>query len=57
MRQLIIFIALPPFLSGFHSRLLFEARNRKKEAKEIAVIQAMKQREEEKTHERAQAVL
>lgn len=39
------------------SRLLFEARNQKKEATEIAVIQAMKRREEEKTQERAQAVL
>ncbi|KAI4900567.1 hypothetical protein NFI96_026757 [Prochilodus magdalenae] len=39
------------------NRLLFEARNQKKEAKEIAVIQAMKQREEEKAKERAQAVL
>lgn len=38
-------------------RLLFEARNQKKEAKEIAVIQAMKRQEEEKTKERAQAVL
>lgn len=37
-------------------RLLFEARNQKKEAKEIAVIQAMKRREEEKTKERPQAV-
>uniref|UniRef100_A0A3P9LFR1 ethanolamine-phosphate cytidylyltransferase n=1 Tax=Oryzias latipes TaxID=8090 RepID=A0A3P9LFR1_ORYLA len=39
------------------NRLLFETRNQKKEAKEIAVIQAMKQQEEEKTKERAQAVL
>lgn len=39
------------------NRLLFEARNQKKEAKEIAVIQAMKRQEEEKTTERAQAVL
>ncbi|XP_006791697.1 ethanolamine-phosphate cytidylyltransferase-like [Neolamprologus brichardi] len=39
------------------NRLLFEARNQKKEAKEIAVIQAMKRQEEEKTKERAQAVL
>lgn len=38
-------------------RLLFEARNQRKEAKEIAVIQAMKQKEEEKTKERPQAVL
>lgn len=38
-------------------RLLFEARNQKKEAKEIAVIQAMKRQEEEKTKGRAQAVL
>ncbi|XP_047427600.1 ethanolamine-phosphate cytidylyltransferase-like isoform X2 [Mugil cephalus] len=33
------------------NRLLFEARNKKKEAKEIAVIQAMKQQEEENTKE------
>ncbi|TSK87585.1 Ethanolamine-phosphate cytidylyltransferase [Bagarius yarrelli] len=39
------------------NRLLFEARNQKKEAKEIAVIQAMKRREEEKAKERSQAVL
>ncbi|XP_043106999.1 ethanolamine-phosphate cytidylyltransferase-like [Puntigrus tetrazona] len=39
------------------NRLLFEARNQKKEAKEMAVIQAMKRREEEKAKERAQAVL
>uniref|UniRef100_A0AAR2K222 ethanolamine-phosphate cytidylyltransferase n=1 Tax=Pygocentrus nattereri TaxID=42514 RepID=A0AAR2K222_PYGNA len=39
------------------NRLLFEARNQKKEAKEMAVIQAMKRREEEKSKERAQAVL
>ncbi|KAM8723753.1 LOW QUALITY PROTEIN: ethanolamine-phosphate cytidylyltransferase-like [Acanthopagrus schlegelii] len=39
------------------NRLLFEARNQKKEAKEIAVIQAMKRKEEEKTKDRAQAVL
>uniref|UniRef100_A0A665VL31 ethanolamine-phosphate cytidylyltransferase n=1 Tax=Echeneis naucrates TaxID=173247 RepID=A0A665VL31_ECHNA len=39
------------------NRLQFEARNQKKEAKEIAVIQAMKRKEEEKTKERAQAVL
>uniref|UniRef100_A0A673XRJ0 ethanolamine-phosphate cytidylyltransferase n=1 Tax=Salmo trutta TaxID=8032 RepID=A0A673XRJ0_SALTR len=39
------------------NRLLFEARNQKKEAKEMAVIQAMKRREEEKGKERAQAVL
>ncbi|KAM9456860.1 ethanolamine-phosphate cytidylyltransferase-like [Clarias gariepinus] len=39
------------------NRLLFEARNQKKEAKEMAVIQAMKQREEEKAKERSQAVL
>ncbi len=38
-------------------RLQFEARNQKKEAKEIAVIQAMKRQEEEKTKERSQAVL
>ncbi|XP_006635464.1 ethanolamine-phosphate cytidylyltransferase [Lepisosteus oculatus] len=31
------------------NRLQFEARNQKKEAKEMAVIQAMKKREEEKT--------
>uniref|UniRef100_A0A8C4ZSR9 ethanolamine-phosphate cytidylyltransferase n=1 Tax=Gadus morhua TaxID=8049 RepID=A0A8C4ZSR9_GADMO len=34
------------------NRLLFEARNQKKEAKEIAMIQALKRREEEKTKER-----
>lgn len=45
-------ISSPPF----DPRLLFEARNQKKEAKEMAVIQAMKRREE-KTQERAQAVL
>uniref|UniRef100_A0A4W5Q200 Uncharacterized protein n=1 Tax=Hucho hucho TaxID=62062 RepID=A0A4W5Q200_9TELE len=39
------------------NRLLFEARNQKKEAKEMAVIQAMKRLEEEKGKERAQAVL
>uniref|UniRef100_A0AAQ6A7D6 ethanolamine-phosphate cytidylyltransferase n=1 Tax=Amphiprion ocellaris TaxID=80972 RepID=A0AAQ6A7D6_AMPOC len=39
------------------NRLLFEARNQKKEAKEIAVIQAMKRQEEEKTKARVQAVL
>ncbi|TNN72683.1 Ethanolamine-phosphate cytidylyltransferase [Liparis tanakae] len=39
------------------NRLLFEARNQKKEAKEIAVIQAMKRQEEEKTKERSQFVL
>ncbi|KAG7335123.1 hypothetical protein KOW79_001719 [Hemibagrus wyckioides] len=39
------------------NRLLFEARNQKKEAKEMAVIQAMKRREEEKAKERSQAVL
>ncbi|XP_056263965.1 ethanolamine-phosphate cytidylyltransferase-like isoform X1 [Pseudoliparis swirei] len=39
------------------NRLLFEARNQKKEAKEIAVIQAMKRQEEEKTKERSQVVL
>ncbi|XP_053095391.1 ethanolamine-phosphate cytidylyltransferase [Pangasianodon hypophthalmus] len=39
------------------NRLLFEARNQKKEAKEMAVIQAMKQREEDKAKERSQAVL
>uniref|UniRef100_A0A8C5N8C5 ethanolamine-phosphate cytidylyltransferase n=1 Tax=Gouania willdenowi TaxID=441366 RepID=A0A8C5N8C5_GOUWI len=38
------------------NRLLFEARNQKKEAKEIAVIQAMKRQEEEKTKEKAEAV-
>lgn len=38
-------------------RLLFEARNQKKEAKEMAVIQAMKRQEEEKSQERAQALL
>uniref|UniRef100_A0A4W4DT63 ethanolamine-phosphate cytidylyltransferase n=1 Tax=Electrophorus electricus TaxID=8005 RepID=A0A4W4DT63_ELEEL len=37
------------------NRLLFEARNQKKEAKEMAMIQAMKQREEDKAKERAQA--
>lgn len=47
-----MFLASPHVLS----RLLFEARNQKKEAKEMAVIQAMKRREE-KTPERAQAVL
>lgn len=47
-----------PFLISFvWFRLQFEARNQKKEAKEIAVIQAMKRQEEEKTKERAQAVL
>uniref|UniRef100_A0A8C5B9F2 ethanolamine-phosphate cytidylyltransferase n=1 Tax=Gadus morhua TaxID=8049 RepID=A0A8C5B9F2_GADMO len=39
------------------NRLLFEARNQKKEAKEIAMIQALKRREEEKTKERPLAVL
>ncbi|XP_030645691.1 ethanolamine-phosphate cytidylyltransferase isoform X3 [Chanos chanos] len=39
------------------NRLLFEERNQKKEAKEMAVIQAMKRREEEKAKERAQAVV
>ncbi|GAA6097572.1 ethanolamine-phosphate cytidylyltransferase-like [Tachysurus ichikawai] len=39
------------------NRLLFEARNQKKEAKEMAMIQAMKRREEEKAKERSQAVL
>ncbi|XP_040048059.2 ethanolamine-phosphate cytidylyltransferase isoform X2 [Gasterosteus aculeatus] len=39
------------------NRLLFEARNQKKEAKEMAVIQAMRRQEEEKTKERSQAVL
>ncbi|PWA17671.1 hypothetical protein CCH79_00008392 [Gambusia affinis] len=39
------------------NRLLFEARNKKKEAKEIAVIQAMKRQEEEKTKGRSQALL
>ncbi|XP_066560675.1 ethanolamine-phosphate cytidylyltransferase isoform X2 [Amia ocellicauda] len=39
------------------NRLLFEARNQKKEAKEMAVIQAMKKREEEKTQELGKAVL
>lgn len=38
-------------------RLLFEARNQKKEAKENAVIQAMKRQEEEKTKGRVQAVV
>ncbi|KAK7939803.1 hypothetical protein WMY93_003129 [Mugilogobius chulae] len=38
------------------NRLLFEARNQKKEAKEIAVIQAMKRQEEEKSKSRAQTV-
>ncbi|KAL0993469.1 hypothetical protein UPYG_G00108400 [Umbra pygmaea] len=39
------------------NRLLFEARNQKKEAKEMALIQAMKRREEEKVKERTKAVL
>ncbi|XP_048102686.1 ethanolamine-phosphate cytidylyltransferase-like isoform X2 [Alosa alosa] len=39
------------------NRLLFEARNQKKEAKEMAMIQAMKRREEEKAKERSQAVV
>lgn len=39
------------------NRLLFEARNQKKEAKEIAVIQAMRRQEEEKTKERTPAML
>ncbi|XP_051573424.1 ethanolamine-phosphate cytidylyltransferase-like isoform X2 [Myxocyprinus asiaticus] len=39
------------------NRLLFEERNLKKEAKEMAMIQAMKRREEEKAKERAQTVL
>ncbi|KAG9334569.1 hypothetical protein JZ751_007505 [Albula glossodonta] len=39
------------------NRLQFEARNLKKEAKEMAVIQAMKKREEEKSQDRAQAAL
>uniref|UniRef100_A0A6Q2WVH3 ethanolamine-phosphate cytidylyltransferase n=1 Tax=Esox lucius TaxID=8010 RepID=A0A6Q2WVH3_ESOLU len=39
------------------NRLLFEARNQNKEAKEIAVIQAIKRREEEKAKERSKAVL
>lgn len=39
------------------NRLLFEARNQKKEATEMAVIQAMKQREEEKAKERSEALL
>ncbi|KAG5853523.1 hypothetical protein ANANG_G00026880 [Anguilla anguilla] len=39
------------------NRLQFEARNQKKEAKEMAVIQAMKLREEEKSQEQAQAAL
>lgn len=39
------------------ARLLFEARNQKKEAKEMAVIQAVKRHEEEKAKERSQAVL
>uniref|UniRef100_A0AAY4C0F3 ethanolamine-phosphate cytidylyltransferase n=1 Tax=Denticeps clupeoides TaxID=299321 RepID=A0AAY4C0F3_9TELE len=38
------------------NRLLYEARNQKKEAKELAVIQAIKSREEEKAKERTQAV-
>lgn len=44
-------------LCPLRCRLLFEARNQKKEAKEMAVIQAMKRREEEKGKERAQTVL
>ncbi|KAJ8362836.1 hypothetical protein SKAU_G00116670 [Synaphobranchus kaupii] len=39
------------------NRLQFEARNQKKEAKEMAVIQAMKRREGEKSHDRAQAAV
>ncbi|KAI5097533.1 ethanolamine-phosphate cytidylyltransferase [Silurus meridionalis] len=39
------------------NRLLFEARNQKKEEKEMAVIEAMKQREEEKAKESSQSVL
>uniref|UniRef100_A0A8C2GIQ9 ethanolamine-phosphate cytidylyltransferase n=1 Tax=Cyprinus carpio TaxID=7962 RepID=A0A8C2GIQ9_CYPCA len=39
------------------NRLLFEARNQNKEIKEMAVIQAMNRREEEKAKEREQAVL
>uniref|UniRef100_A0A8C9U252 ethanolamine-phosphate cytidylyltransferase n=1 Tax=Scleropages formosus TaxID=113540 RepID=A0A8C9U252_SCLFO len=39
------------------NRLQFEARNQKKEAKEMAVIQAMKRREEERMKERAKAIL
>lgn len=35
------------------NRLLFEARNQKKEEKEMAVIQALKLRDEDKTKERA----
>ncbi|XP_048847168.1 ethanolamine-phosphate cytidylyltransferase-like isoform X3 [Brienomyrus brachyistius] len=37
------------------NRLQFEARNQKKEAKEMAVIQAMKRREEEKMKDRERA--
>lgn len=48
--MLVLFLPVP-------ARLLFEARNQKKEAKEMAVIQAMKRREEDKANERAQAVL
>ncbi|KAL4658163.1 ethanolamine-phosphate cytidylyltransferase [Arapaima gigas] len=39
------------------NRLQFEARNQKKEAKEMAVIQAMKRREEERMKERTQTIL
>ncbi|KAJ8283193.1 hypothetical protein COCON_G00020430 [Conger conger] len=39
------------------NRLQFEARNQKKEAKEMAVIQAMKRREGEKSQERSQAAV
>lgn len=38
------------------SRLQFEARNQKKEAKEMAVIEAMKRREEEEQIEDAAQV-
>ncbi|KAL2100660.1 hypothetical protein ACEWY4_002421 [Coilia grayii] len=38
------------------NRLQFEARNQKKEAKEMAVIQAMRKGEEEKVKERSQPV-
>lgn len=50
-------IGLSSVTSTVWFRLLFEARNQKKEAKEIAVIQAMKRKEEEKIKERPQAVL
>lgn len=56
-RALVIpFISMVP-LSLVQFRLLFEARNQKKEAKEMAVIQAMKRQEEEKSKERAKALL